>query len=301
MNRTAKLAVLFLFLGMAMVGVQPTTAAQDEGRITNARTKSGVLVSTLKRGDTMVRVYGARISDVQERGSALSSDVSVSFAADPQVARRSGIEPTVYEMSLASGMSEAEACEFAAGMDPYGCKTSTQVRTSRASARYLDSRCYLHRTYKGDGHKDNYLCNARYILQNPHGAPIIIGNKMKATGSTHNPGTLYDKLTKVGVQAAYKWSRAHAIDWDPYTTVIIEDTCREYSSTVQSRNGVSVTSQTSVCPDKLTPWHSPEFQYFGSKWIGGPDGDDRGVVATSAVWMHSDKKAYRLRSYLAWS
>ena len=289
-------------------GVSPSAEADEPPTTTTSsrRTPAGMLVSGAVRGDTEVTVFGGRLVTMSESGSATAEAVAVRVAPDLTTAERQ-IQPTVYEMTLAAGFSAAEACDFARGMDQYGCTTSAQVsaatpagRVQAGRDRYVDKLCFLHRTYKGDGHKDNYLCNVRYLLHRPKKYYVVIGNKMKATASTHDPGTLYDRLTGSGVQAAYDWSNAHAIDWSPFGTSNV-GRCRQFSTTATARNGVAVTSSGEVCPDKVVPWHSPRFQYFGSKWKGGPSRDERGVVASSATWTSTFERGYRLVSYLDWN
>lgn len=50
---------------------------------------------------------------------------------------------------------------------------------------------------------------------------------------------------------------------------------------VQTRFGRFCDSVTNeICPEELSPWHSPAFQYFGAKWTGP------GAPARGPAWSH---------------
>lgn len=251
------------------------------------------------------------------RGGPISEDVQITPARPIAAAARRAAQsdaPTVYQMSLASGMSKKEACEFAKGMDPFGCRTQAEFRRAQVAkrisaraqakaAKYLDSDCYDHVTTKGDGSKHNHACYTRY-LDFKNKKIKLIGVKMKATGWSKDPGWFRDRITSVGMKLNWEDDASYAVDWAPYSTQT-QGSCRSTTTTVTSpKSGTSYSSTTEVCPDKLTPWHSPAFQNFGAKWNGDetPEDERRGVVASAVhkLGVNAYTGVY-ISSHLSWS
>lgn len=223
-------------------------------------------------------------------------------------------------MTLASGhFTREEACDFARAIDPHGCVTAAELRSRHAArqqagrrakagtwmarSEYLDSYCWTLTHEPGDGTKYNYNCNYRRTdFQNTN--LWLISNRMQATGWEENGGTCCDYLQGVGVRAEYDDSDAHAVEWSPGETRDIEDSCRSVTTSVtSSRTGSSYSVSNEICPEQLSPWHSPAFQYFGAKWTGpgAPHEDRRGAIATSLVRIDKPgTRSYHLAAWLKW-
>ena len=172
-----------------------------------------------------------------------------------------------------------------------------------AASGYLDSRCWTLTHEPGDGTKYNYNCNYRRTdFENQN--LWMVSNRMQATGWEEEGGSCCDYLQGVGVRAEYDDSDAHAVEWSPGETREIEDSCRSTTTSVTSgRSGATYSVTNDVCPEKLSPWHSPAFQYFGAKWTGpgAPHEDRRGAIATSLVRIDKPgTRSYTLRAWLAW-
>ena len=265
------------------VGAAPVATTTS----TTETTATGLVMRTTRTGNTEVKTFGSGKPVIKVLSTpAMKSGVIVTLPpGDP------GTAPTVYDMSLASGMTPDQACEFAEGMDPFGCSTTAEV-AARGSAKvarllagkkFIGAKCYDHVTYRGDGHKTNHACVSRW-LDGLTPKSRFIGNKMKATGWTTDPGWFRDRINGVGVQARYSASAAHAVDWDPYATVTLKEGCKSTTvSATSPRGGQSYSQSSTVCPHKMLPWHSPKFQYFGSKWKGpaAPAEETRGTIAAS--------------------
>jgi hypothetical protein len=276
----------------------PLQAVADAGeQRTTQRTADGMVIESITHGEQTVTTYGATGAEVQwEEAGADEALVGVTMptSPSPEATASGGVPPTVYEMSLASGMTPAAACEFARDMDDYGCRTSSQVEAA-ASRRAAgsgskavegrtmhDSWCYDFKTTKGDGTKYNHACVVRY-RDASNANYVWLGNQMKATGWVKNPGAMYDRLKGVGIQLRYANERSMAVDWDPYSSESI-GACRSTEVSVEGKGGASYSSSGEVCPDRLSPWASDDFQWFGAKWTSGgqaPADETRGVVATS--------------------
>ncbi|RHW27987.1 hypothetical protein D0Z08_06825 [Nocardioides immobilis] len=312
--------------GILVLAVAPAPGSQadDEGRGEGSPvpqraersvrvTKSGVVVQTVRVGESTVTTYGpdAPPVTVTQRGKSATARLSV----EPSPRSRRSLDPTVFEMTLASGhFSREEACEFAKAIDPRGCVTSATLRSRevaaprdgrRTAARsdFLDTRCWTLEHEPGDGTKYNYNCNYRrmdFLNQKLW----LISNRMQATGWEEEGGTCCDYLQGVGVRAEYEDSAAHAVEWSPGETRAIEDSCRSTTTSVtSSRTGTSYSVTNEICPEELSPWHSPAFQYFGAKWTGpgAPHEDRRGAIATSLVRVdRPGTRAYALAAWLKW-
>lgn len=303
-----------------LAGFSPATSpgtADDEAQRerTVRTTSSGLVIQELKQGDVTITTFGRSAPRVRfdrnqqssagdARGEAMAA---VEFAADDSASAPSGSEigPTVYEMTLASGnFTPREACEFAQGIDPYGCKTSAEVREEQglALAPVYDSRCFEFRTTEGDGEKWSHNCNVRRI-DSQTSAYVYISNQMKATGGEDNTGWNADGISGVGIRADYHHDSATAVDWEPSESRPYS-ACNERTVTVQGRHGASYSSSATVCDDKLAPWHSPAFQYFGSKWTGpeAPRHDTRSTIAASLHRVPSGgTRGYTITAWLHWN
>lgn len=298
-------------LGVAPLASTPGVAAEVEQRTTST-TADGMVVEDIRLGDTTVTTYGYTGADVTWNpdgplgDTEASAEVTFPTGGTPSggAARTSArtattsadSAPTVYEMSIAAGMSPAEACEFVQGLDSRGCRTGRQVAaakaraaasgraptTSAAASSIHDSWCADFKTTKGDGSKHNHACVVRY-RDAGNTSYVWLANKMKATGWVRDPGAAYDRLKGVGMQLRYVNERSKAVDWDPYATSTVGD-CRSFDTTVEGKSGTSYSQSTTVCPDKISPHASDDFQWFGSRWTSGgqaPADETRGTVATS--------------------
>jgi hypothetical protein len=299
--------------------VAPTLAASaapdgEAGQSWKSRSyvRHGVSVSEISNGKVTARVYGGRATLVAPKVGAKEALLEV---------RTKGVgerTPSAYDQSVAAGMSPEEACEFARDLDPYGCAaapapaaarpaaftgsaldlTRSLAPTSTSESDFLGSICYDFVTYEGDGSKHVHGCNSRY-----HDAWTTnyrwIANKMKATGWSVDPGWYNDRVNGVGIQARYNASDSYATDWDPYTTETLSSSCRTVTTSATGKSGAGYSTSQTVCPDKLSPFHSPEFQYFGAKWTGdaAPEDERRGVVATS-VHRIPRSQGYSATTYL---
>lgn len=305
--------VLAVAIGAApasVAAVAPDPASPAEAEVVSVRvTPSGMVVQTVRLGDSTVTTYGPEAPPVSIAQHGRSATASISVTPSQPGERRS--DRTVFEMTLASGhFTRAEACAFAKAIDPRGCVTSAMVRSRPPSARstsarsqFLDTRCWTFTHEPGDGTKYNYNCNYRRIdFQNKN--LWLISNRMQATGWEENGGTCCDYLQGVGVRAEYDDSDAHAVKWSPGETRSIADSCRSMTTSVtSSRTGSTYSVSNEVCPDKLAPWHSPAFQYFGAKWTGpgAPHEDRRGAIATSLVRVDKPgTRTYDLAAWLKW-
>lgn len=71
------------------------------------------------------------------------------------------------------------------------------------------------------------------------------------------------------IKSIHNYNRGYAgtsvVNWDPKYDYTREDTCTERSTTVE-RGGVSATSSTRVCPDKISPYRDDT--YFRHGWYG---------------------------------
>jgi|GEM_PF-6915506 len=276
-------------------------------------TKSGVVVQTVRVGDSTITTYGSDAPPVTvtQRGNSATARISI----EPSPRSQRSLDPTVFEMTLAGGhLSREEACEFAKAIDPRGCVTSATLRTrktaaqrdgDRAAARgdFLDTRRWTFEHEPGDGTKYNYNCNYRSLdFRNRN--LWLISNRMQATGWEERGGACCDYLQGVGVRAEYEDSAAHAVEWSPGETREIEDSCRSTTTSVtSSRSGTTYSVSNEICPEVLSPWHSPAFQYFGAKWTGpgAPHEDRRGAIATSLVRVdRPGTRAYTLAAWLKW-
>lgn len=86
-------------------------------------TKSGVVVQTVRVGDSTVTTYGPDAPPVSV--TLHGRTASASIAVEPSRRSQRPFDPTVFEMTLASGhFSREEACEFAKAIDPRGCVTA---------------------------------------------------------------------------------------------------------------------------------------------------------------------------------
>jgi hypothetical protein len=282
-------------LGATTTPLQAVADASEQR--TTQRTADGMVIESITHGEQTVTTYGATGAEVQwEPVGDTEALVGVTMPTSPvseEAAARGDVPPTVYEMSLASGMSAAEACEFARDMDDHGCQTSAQVEAAASRAvrpgpstpegrTMHDSWCYDFKTTKGDGSKHNHACVVRY-RDASNATYVWLGNQMKATGWVKNPGAMYDRLKGVGIQLRYANERSMAVDWDPYSSESI-GACRSTEVSVEGKGGASYSSSGEVCPDRLSPWASDDFQWFGAKWTSGgqaPADETRGVVATS--------------------
>ncbi|MGL5824157.1 MAG: hypothetical protein ACRCYU_04870 [Nocardioides sp.] len=68
--------------------------------------------------------------------------------------------------------------------------------------------------------------------------------------------------------------------------------------------GVDYTTTANVCPDKLDPWRSPAYQYFGAKWTGdaAPADETRGAIASSLQRIvKGDPRTAVSESWLQWN
>ena len=290
-------ATVLVGSGLGPVTTPVRAAADDVEQRTTQRTPDGMVVETITRGEAEITTYGAPGAEVQwEAAGPDEALVGVTMPTAPPAgsaaAAAGEVPPTVYEMSLASGMSAAQACDFARDLDAQGCRTSAQVEraarsaagspVSAAASSIHDSWCFDYKTTKGDGSKHNHACVVRYRDASNAGY-VWLANKMKATGWVKNPGAMYDRLKGVGIRLEYANERSTAVDWDPYSTESI-GSCRSTQVSVEGKTGASYSSSTEVCPDKLSPWASEDFQYFGAKWSSSgqaPADQTRGVVATS--------------------
>lgn len=311
--RWTTLAALSL-VGAAVVPTMAASAAVSvDGQSWHSRSymKDGVSVTEMTNGKVTARVFGGhahlKTPKVGLKEALLEVDTDDVDAATP----------SVYDQSIASGMSAKKACEFAKGLDPYGCghapspgaprpapfsmaidAARSVAPMSTSSTDFLGSICYDLVTYAGDGSKHVHGCNSRY-----HDAWTTnyrwIANKMKATGWSVDPGWVHDRINGVGIQARYSAPDSYATDWDPYTTETIASSCRTVTTSAQGKSGFSYSTSETVCPDKLSPWHSPAFQYFGAQWTGdpAPASDQRGVVATS-VHRIPRSEGYAASTYL---
>ncbi|MGL5824158.1 MAG: hypothetical protein ACRCYU_04875 [Nocardioides sp.] len=147
---------------------RPSADRAERSDVRSYRTETGLVVHEQQVGQTLIRTFGEQRGVARVKLSEPKSSL-VSWAPPPASERaKAELEPTVYEMSLAAGMSAEDACEFAEGMDPYGCRTSDQVsrdqvlddggeiaaladRPSAAVAvarapNFLDSDCFDHVT-----------------------------------------------------------------------------------------------------------------------------------------------------------
>lgn len=138
-----------LLAALLPLGLTPTSIASASGAddLPDARsvrtTASGMVIQQVQEGDVTVTTYGPdapRVlveSDSSADVSDAPGEVSVSVAVndDADTNRAADVGPTVYEMTLASGhFTPEEACEFARGMDGFGCRTSAEVMRERAAA-----------------------------------------------------------------------------------------------------------------------------------------------------------------------
>jgi hypothetical protein len=161
-TRFGRLCVIVSASMLAMAVAPPPGQADDGGRDDASRahvteeksvrvTKSGVVVQTVRVGDSTVTTYGpdAPPVSVTLHGRTASASISV----EPSRRSQRPFDPTVFEMTLASGhFSRQEACAFAKAIDPRGCVTAATLRDRRASDRrsaqvaaateFLDSRCW---------------------------------------------------------------------------------------------------------------------------------------------------------------
>ena len=216
----------------------------------------------------------AAADDVEQRTTQRTPDGMV-----VETITRGEAEITTY------GAPGAEVQWEAAGPDEalVGVTMPTAPPAGSAAASSIhDSWCFDYKTTKGDGSKHNHACVVRYRDASNAGY-VWLANKMKATGWVKNPGAMYDRLKGVGIRLEYANERSTAVDWDPYSTESI-GSCRSTQVSVEGKTGASYSSSTEVCPDKLSPWASEDFQYFGAKWSSSgqaPADQTRGVVATS--------------------
>jgi hypothetical protein len=312
MKRSTRLVVAAsCLIALTGAGIAPALADNGNGWAKSTGKFKGVTVTDYTNGNAKVRTYGgAKLLDYV--ADANSAEVHIELPAPIEATARRSIPPTVYEYSLAAGMSAEDACAFAQDMDPYGCLTSRQVargmrsdlgRRSTSSSDFIDSPCFDHVTYAGDGSKHAHACISRY-----HDAWTTnyrwIANKMKSTAWTVDPGWVHDRINGVGVQAQYAASDSAATDWDPYTTETISSSCHTVTESASGKNGFSYSTSETVCPDKLNPWHSPAFQYTGAKWTGdaAPADENRGVVATSVQKIpRSQGYAMDIGSWISWN
>lgn len=301
----------------------PVGAATDGGeKRTTTQTADGLVVEQITRGDDTVTTYGAPGAQVRwlpagdtEALVEIIPPATSASTGTGSTAVRGAVAPTVYEMSLASGMSAAQACEFARDMDDRGCRTSSEVEaaasrtpsptvsaSASASASSIhDSWCYDFKTTKGDGTKHNHACTVRYVDSSTT-SYVWLGNKMKATGWVRDPGWVYDRLKGVGMQLRYLNERSTAVDWDPYSTQSI-GSCRSSDVSVEGRNGATYSSSAEICPDRLSPWASSDFQYFGARWTSSeeaPADENRGVIATSLQRIPKNSAGGSRASIHAW-
>lgn len=320
------LAALLVAVSTSVLSV----LAQDSGAAVPAEphgptittTPSGMVVQEVQQGEVVVTTYGRSAPAVtvdnpvsspgDQRGEAEFS-VAVEDPAATSALSRSTAGPTVYEMTLASGhFTPREACEFARGLDEYGCVTAAQVNQQRrtaaaqgvtaAMAPVYDSRCFDFTTTEGDGTKWSHNCNVRRMDTN--GANYVwISNQMKATGGEDNTGFNADGISGVGMRADYHHSSAQAVDWQPAESRPYS-ACQDRTVTVQGRSGASYSSTATVCDDLLAPWNSPAFQYFGSKWTG-PEAPRDHVRATIAASLHRvpdpGTRGYTISAWLRWN
>lgn len=290
----------------------------DEPTRTVRTTASGMVVQTVKTGDVQVRTFGRSAPRVKvvdpksSRGDVRGKTEVVLKVSDKQsreALAASGVGPTVYEMTLATGdFTAKQACEFAKGLGEYDCKTSTQVKREASSARrqalapVYDSRCYNYRTYEGDGSKWSHNCNVRRVDSQTR-RNIWISNQMKATAGEDDTGFAADGISGVGMRAEYSHSDSEAVDWEPSESRPYS-ACNDRTVTVQGRKGASYSSSSVVCDDLLAPWHSPAFQYFGSKWTG-PEAPRNHTRSTIAASLHRVPKpgtrAYDIRAWIRWN
>ncbi|MFB9315361.1 hypothetical protein [Nocardioides plantarum] len=326
-------AAVLVGTGLGPVATPGPAGADDGEQRTTQRTADGMVVETITRGDTTVTTYGASGAQVQwEAAGPDEALVGVTMPTSPSsgsTLASDAVAPTVYEMSLASGMSAAQACEFARDLDAQGCRTSAQVEAaatrtaatptaatptsatptaatrtagvSAAASSIHDSFCYDFKTTKGDGTKYNHACVVRY-LDASNSKYVWMANKMKATGWVKNPGAMYDRLKGVGIRLEYVSERSTAVDWDPYSSESI-GSCRSTDVSVEGKNGASYSSSTEMCPDRLNPWASEDFQYFGAKWTSSgqaPADETRGVVATSLQRISKGSAGGSRASIHAW-
>lgn len=311
--RTVTAGTGLLLALSALVATSYPVDAQDGGDRDVARTPSGMVVHTITDGRTTITTYGPDVPDVKvSRTTANVAEVTLNVSAPSGAEAKqvgAGAHPTVYEMSLASGMSPAEACEFALDMGDGGCRTAAEVaRTPSVGAMleaggFLDADCFDFKHTPGDGTKYNHACVTRFRdFTGRHRK--FIGTKMKATGWQDNGGLFNDSINGVGIRAEYAHDDAYAVDWDPYSTDEV-GSCRSVEVSAESpKSGASYSTSTEVCPEKISPWHSPAFQYFGSKWTGdpAPEEERRGVVAASVVSIpRSGTTAYAIRAWLRWT
>jgi hypothetical protein len=305
----------FVPVGAANNGQEPTSDP------TSASTALRPLAEQeFRQGEIVVRTYGGGVGaeDVQFLDSEASpgdsqgeAGVSVRFGSGPETAGKAGaVEPTIYEMTLASGyFTPEEACEYAKGFDEYGCRTSAQVAADLAQTAVrpvsvgdiYDSRCFDFETFKGDGRKWSHNCNVRRI-DTKNSRNVWIANQMTTTGGEDDTGFNCDCISGVGMRVDYENSGSEAVAWQP-SEVRPYSECRQDTTTVQGLNGASYSSAATICEDKLGPWNSPKFQYFGSKWKGpeAPRNDTRSAIATSLQQiLRPGTRDYKISAWIRW-
>jgi hypothetical protein len=286
-TRFGRLCVIVSASMLAMAVAPPPGQADDGGRDDASRahvteeksvrvTKSGVVVQTVRVGDSTVTTYGpdAPPVSVTLHGRTASASISV----EPSRRSQRPFDPTVFEMTLASGhFSRQEACAFAKAIDPRGCVTAATLRDRRASDRrsaqvaaateFLDSRCWTFTHEPGDGTKYNYNCNYRRTdFENQN--LWLVSNRMQATGWEEDGGTCCDYLQGVGVRAGYDDNDAHAVEWAPGERDI-DDSCRSVTTAVSSsRTGTSYSVSNEVCPNG---WLHGTRRHSSTSGRNGPD------------------------------
>lgn len=304
--RAASVGLAVLVVGIG--GFTPAAEAADNAvasdwSTTVTTTESGVVVSQATDGVTAVSVYGTEAVEVSPpewvTTAAGETELTVGAAPVADVTDTSEVyySKSVYELLLASGLSKTEACEFAQEMDYIGCFANGEGLVAAAGPQYGDPICYRLTTYAGDGHKTARGCTTRFSDDTTTNYRYF-ANKMKVTGKTYDPGAFHDRINGVGIQVRYKASGANATDWSPYTTRTVGG-CSTQGVSVTGKSGASYSTSTEVCSDKLSPWHSPEMQYFGAKWTGSPApaAEYRGAVAAS-VHQVPRSQVYTASTYL---